>query len=138
MISVLIVEDDILIADLLQEELEADGYDVVGVARTVEEAINIAGQHDPDFAVVDIKLAHGGLGTDVAMRLRRAKKVGIIFSTGNDNNTLSTQHGDAVMTKPYRIRDIGLGLKIIAELADFGQTDLTFPHNFRLLSPTLT
>src|ERR1700712_1427930 len=117
MINVLIVEDDILIADLLQEELEAGGYHVIGIARTVEEAMDIAERHDPEFAVVDIKLARGGLGTDVAMRLRRAKNIGIIFSTGNDDHTLTTQQGDAVMMKPYCMRDMGQGLKIIAELA---------------------
>ena len=34
MVSVLIVEDDLLIADLLQEALEADEYQVTGIART--------------------------------------------------------------------------------------------------------
>ena len=137
MTSVLIVEDDILIADLLQEQLEADGYHVTGIARTLKEAMTIATQHDSDFAVVDIKLAHGDLGTDVAMHLRKGKNIGIIFSTGNDDNTLTTQLGDAVMMKPYRMCDMGQGLKIIAELANLGQTDLSFPRNFRLLAPAL-
>ena len=58
--NVLIVEDDFSIADLLQTALEADGYYVTGIARTVAEALKAAEQHLPDFAVVDVYLAKGG------------------------------------------------------------------------------
>jgi DNA-binding response OmpR family regulator len=138
MLDVLIVEDDFSIADLLQRALEAEGYRVTGIACTVEEAIAAAEEHEPHFAVIDVHLAHGGLGIDVGARLRKTTTIGIMFSTGNDNKTLTTRDGDAVMTKPYRMSDVGRGLKIIGELARFGQTQLTHPRNFRLLSPAMT
>ena len=134
--NVLIVEDDFSIADLLQTTLEADGYHVTGIARTVAEALRAAEQHVPDFAVVDVYLAKGGRGTDVGAHLRRMKNIGILFSTGNDQTkNLTLLVGDAVMTKPYRLADVGRGLRIIDELAQFGQTRLVFPSNFRLLDP---
>jgi DNA-binding response OmpR family regulator len=134
MTAVLIVEDDLSIADLLQQELEAAGYSVSGVARTTREAEDSADQNEPDFAIVDIRLANGDLGTDVAAKLRRTTKAGIIFSTGSSTDLpVKTPLGDAVMTKPYRISDIGRGLKIIDEIARLGHTELTFPRNFRLL-----
>ena len=80
MLDVLIVEDDMTIADLLQEALEAEGYSVSGIARTVKEAIDAAEQYEPDFAVIDVHLAKGGLGTEVGAYLRRTTKIGIIFS----------------------------------------------------------
>jgi DNA-binding response OmpR family regulator len=136
MTSVLIVEDDLSIADLLQEALEADGYDVCAVARTVEAAIEAARGVDLDFAVIDIHLADGGLGTEVGAHLRQTTRAGIIFSTGNDNiANLTTHEGDAVMTKPYRLRDMGRSLKIIDEIAHSGKTGLAFPRSFRLLEP---
>jgi len=135
MSTVLIVEDDLSIADLLQRELEAAGYSVSGIARTTREAKNSAELQVPDFAIVDIRLANGDLGTDVAARLRRTTKAGIIFSTGNSNDlTTMAPLGDAVMTKPYRISDIGRGLRIIDEMTRFGRTELTFPRNFQLLA----
>jgi DNA-binding response OmpR family regulator len=137
--AVLIVEDDLSIADLLQQELEAAGYSVSGIARTTQEAEDSAVKHEPDFAIVDIRLANGDLGTDVAATLRRTTKAGIIFSTGNSNDlSLMTRLGDAVMTKPYRMSDIGRGLKIIDEVARFGYTELTFPRNFQLLDSRST
>jgi DNA-binding response OmpR family regulator len=132
--NVLIVEDDFSIADLLHTALEADGYRVTGIARTVAEAVKAAERHAPDFAVVDVYLAKGGLGTEVGAQLRQMKNIGILFSTGNDRvENLTLLVGDAVMTKPYQLTDVGRGLEIIHELARFGQTQLVFPRNFRLL-----
>jgi len=51
MLNVLIVEDDLTIAELLQETLEADGYHVTGIARTVSEALKLAKQTEPDIAL---------------------------------------------------------------------------------------
>jgi DNA-binding response OmpR family regulator len=133
--NVLIVEDDLSIADLLQQALEADGYLVVGIARTVEEALDAAEKHNPDFAVIDVHLANGGLGTDLGASLRKtAAHVGILFSTGNDDiSFLTAKEGDAVMRKPYRMRDLARGLKIIEEIVQLGATQLVHPRNFRLL-----
>jgi CheY-like chemotaxis protein len=47
MLNVLIAENDRLIADLLQEILEADGYRVAGTARTGKEAVQSAEQLHP-------------------------------------------------------------------------------------------
>lgn len=134
MMNVLIVEDDLSIADLVQRELEADGFFVCGVARTVEEATASAEQHEPDFAVVDIRLANGDLGTDVALNLRVTTNARIMFSTGNtDDISALRKLGDAVMTKPYRMSDLGRGLRIIDEMARLGKTRLAFPRQFELL-----
>jgi DNA-binding response OmpR family regulator len=132
--DVLIVEDDLTIADMLQEVLEAEGYRVSGIARTVDAAIELIELHQPDFAVIDLCLADGGLGTDVGAYLRATTKVGILYSTGNDSNALTVHLGDAVMTKPYRLTDVGYALKILSDLAETGQTRSKWPRNFRLLS----
>ena len=135
MVSVLIVEDDLLIADLLQEALEADEYQVTGIARTVQQALQLAEQHCPDIAVIDIRLANGDLGTTVAAHFRNTTKTKILFSTGNGDSLTSLEDlGDAVITKPYRLRDVGRALTIINQLAQYGRTALAFPRNFRLLA----
>lgn len=131
---VLIVEDDLSIAFLLEEQLEADGYCVTGIARSLTEAVASAEEHQPDFAVIDLHLADGDLGTDVARRLREIASIGIIFSTGSNDKDLTTSDGDAMMSKPYRMSDVGRGLKIIDEMAQQGRTELSYPRNFQLLS----
>jgi DNA-binding response OmpR family regulator len=134
MLNVLIVEDDQTIADLLQEALEDDGFHVIGIAQTLDEAVLSAEQHLPDVAIVDIRLANGDLGTDLSARLHQPNNIRIMFSTGNSNDEkLMNSGGDAVMTKPYRLTDVGRSLEIIDQLARTGHTTLTFPRNFRLL-----
>ena len=134
MASVLIVEDDLFIADMLGTQLEVAGYSVSGIARTRLEAEDSAEHQEPDFAIVDVSLANGDLGTDVAVNLRRTTKARIIFSTGNSSDiSVMAPLGDAVMTKPYRLSDVERGLKIIDEIARFGHSNLAFPLSFRLL-----
>ena len=138
MLNVLIVEDDLTIAELLQETLEADGYHVTGIARTVSEALKLAKQTEPDIAVVDIGLANGDSGTDVGRYLRQETSTRVLFSTGNSSDlSMMNACGDAVMTKPYRLTDVGRGLEIIDELARLGRTRLPLPPNFRLLAPAI-
>ena len=69
MSTVMIAEDDLLMADMLEDVLVAGGYEVCGIARTVEQGIELGDRCKPDLAVLDIRLADGGLGTDIAARL---------------------------------------------------------------------
>ena len=132
--DVLVVEDDILVADLLQGALEAGGYHVSGIARTIAEAKQSAEQHPPDFAIIDIRLANGDCGTEFLRST--APCLGIVYSSGNSSDwELTRLDGDAVMAKPYPLRDVARGLEIITEIRRLGRTHLRFPRNFRLLDP---
>lgn len=114
--------------------MESDGYHVTGVARTVREAIESAERTPPELAVIDVRLAHGELGTDVGAYLRRTSNTKIMYSTGNSNDSrLLETCGDAVMTKPYSLSDVARGLKIIEQVAVSGNTTIALPRNFRLL-----
>ena len=121
--NILIVEDDVPIAELLREALEADGHCVCEIARTLDEAMEEAKRHRPDYAIVDVHLADGSLGTDLVRRLRETQDVRVLFSTGNDDDTsFLTQDGDAVMTKPYSMKDAIRGFKIVDQIALHGST----------------
>jgi DNA-binding response OmpR family regulator len=130
-LKVLIVEDDVLIADLSEDLLVRGGYDVCGIAGTVEEAVSLGLRHKPDLALIDFRLASGGLGTEVAARLRAGARIGVLYATGN--STLLDAEGEACLTKPYRAEDLLRGMKIVAEIVARGATALTFPHGFRML-----
>ena len=66
MASVLIVDDDLMIADWLEEVLVEAGYEVCGIAATVADAIELGERFRPDLGVIDVRLANGGSGMDVA------------------------------------------------------------------------
>ena len=68
--KVMIAEDDLFMADMLEEVLVTAGYEVCGIARTVNEGVEICERHRPELAVMDIRLADGGLGCTIAARLK--------------------------------------------------------------------
>ncbi|MEM7369016.1 MAG: response regulator [Bacteroidota bacterium] len=63
---ILIVEDEILIADTLQRYIERKGWEVVGIAHSYEEAETLYSQQEPDLVLLDVRLNGSGSGIDVA------------------------------------------------------------------------
>jgi two-component sensor histidine kinase/DNA-binding response OmpR family regulator len=133
MTKVLIAEDDLLIADMLQDVMVSDGYEVCGIARTVDEAIAIGEREKPDLAVLDLRLAAGGLGTEVARKLDR-DATSVLYATGNAGQiTLTSDDGEACITKPYRSSDILRAMKIVEGMAHGGKAAGPFPRGFSVL-----
>ncbi len=129
---VLIIEDDLLIADLLADVLHGDEFDVCGIARTVEEALTLAAQHRPQLAVVDVRLAKGGLGTTVAPVLMAQYNTGILYTTGN-MDALSKASGQASLLKPFRLHDVKQALHVVAEIVETGGPSKPLPPNLIML-----
>lgn len=135
MLKVLIAEDELMIADLLEETLIMSGYEVCGIARTVDEAVALAELHHPDLAVFDVRLAGGGRGTEIARRLNGSGTLGILYATGEDarRSTLTLADGIAAIAKPYRVEDVVSALVIVQEVKTLGRATPPFPLGFRLL-----
>jgi CheY-like chemotaxis protein len=133
-LKVLIVEDDLMLGDFAEEILVEHGYEVSGIARTVAEAVALARHSEPDLVMLDLRLADGGLGTDVAVQLAAHGRPGILYVTGNMSQVALT-HGDACLAKPYRSADLLRGLAIVAEIVATGRARPPFPQGFQLLDP---
>jgi len=134
MLKVIIAENNLLMADMLEESLLDAGYEVCGIACTVEEGVALGKLHKPNFAVLDLRLSHGGLGTEIAARLDRKGGLGILYATGNAGQIgLSKDEGDACLEKPYRPADVVRALKIVGEIVSTGKAAQPFPCGFHLL-----
>jgi DNA-binding response OmpR family regulator len=98
--SVLIVEDETLIAMDLQDLLEDAGYRVLGPAGSVAAAMRILGTERPDLALLDVNL--GGENVfSVATELATGK-ARIVFLTGHSEQHLPEEHRHRpLVTKPY-------------------------------------
>ena len=136
MLKVLIVEDDLMLADFAEEILVEHGYQVSGIARTVADAVALAGHSHPDLVILDLRLADGGLGTEVAAQLPPLGRPGILYVTGNMSQVALT-YGDACLAKPYRAADLLRGLEIVAEIVATGKAQPPFPQGFQLLHPAI-
>jgi CheY-like chemotaxis protein len=138
MLKVLIAEDDLMIADGAEEVLVQCGYEVCGIARTVAEAVALGRLHRPDLALIDLRLADGGLGTEIATQLGALGRLGVLYATGNVSHLmLSAANGDACLAKPYSPADLQRGMEIVAGMVATGTASPPFPRGFQVLpAPT--
>ena len=135
MIKVLIVEDDMMIADDLENVLTEAGYDVCGIASTVSAAIKLGEQHHPDLGIIDLRLRNGEHGTAAAAALCQHGDVGILYATGNpDHPMLVGAKGVGCIGKPYSPEAVVAALKVVGEkMANLPATS-AHPKGFTLLA----
>jgi len=139
MLKVLIAEDELIIADMLERFLSEQGYEVCGIARTVADAVALGELHKPDVAILDIRLARGGHGPEIARRLRCTGPLGVLYATGESRKSgLQASDGEALITKPYRLEDVGRALEIVHEIATLGTAAPPYPPGFQLLAKLAT
>jgi len=106
--TVLVVEDEPQIAQIVRDYLQHAGFVVVTTADGVE-AVSLARQRRPDLVVLDLGLPHLD-GLDVARRLRRDTDIPIIMLTARveeSDRLLGLEVGaDDYVTKPFSPREL--------------------------------
>ena len=109
--SVLIVEDEPLIAMMLEDFLETLGHRVAGTCESLDEAIAKVDEGGFDLAIIDVQLKDGEQVWPLADRLAEEGKP-FIIATGGHVEPPPVQHADApVLSKPYTIEAIGPALE---------------------------
>lgn len=96
--SILVVEDEVLVARDIQSRLSRMGYDVVGIASKGREAISKALELRPNLILMDINLRDEIDGVEAAAEIRRQYRVPIIFCTAYSNEETLER---AKITEPY-------------------------------------
>lgn len=99
---VLVVEDEPMIAASIEWELIDAGFEVLGPALSVDEAVELAQGRRPDLALIDINLAGQDEGVALARDLKRRLGVASVFVTGQVAQ--ARQNCDAalgVLPKPF-------------------------------------
>ena len=115
-LSVLIVEDEAILAAHLTSKVKLLGYHVIGPVSTGEEALALAQAESPDIALLDIRL-HGDLdGIETATRLKQWRDIPFIFLTAHsDQETVkraSTVGPFGYVLKPFEERDLATQLEV--------------------------
>ena len=91
--KILIVEDEILLALYMRDVLIETGHEILGIARTADEAIQCVRAVKPDLAFLNIDLADAVKGTDLARMLRTEFAVPSIIVSGNLHEARAAQGG---------------------------------------------
>ncbi|MGC2856626.1 response regulator [Novispirillum sp. DQ9] len=102
--SVLIVEDNVLIAMGLEATLQDLGLSVCGVAVTAADAVTLFTARRPHLVVMDLRLIGDGDGVDAALAINAMASVPILFMTGSrDRQSVERIHQDhpaGILFKP--------------------------------------
>jgi len=114
---VLIVEDEVLIADTLHRHLESKGFDVVGKAISYAEAIDLIETRNPQIALLDICLSGEKTGIDLVKYIRNKDlKIPCIYLTsqvgGKNLSAAKETFPEGYLAKPIQIESLFTTLEI--------------------------
>jgi len=96
--KIIIIEDEVIIAENLRRIVTKLGYDVVAIANSYSEGIEVVNTYQPDLYLIDINLNEGkDNGIKLAEIINKVSNKPIIYITSNaDAKTVN----DAKLTKP--------------------------------------
>lgn len=109
-IKILVTEDESIVRKDIVTRLGKLGYDVVGTADTGQGAIDVAKEHTPELALMDIMLKGEMTGIEAAAEIKTFLDIPIIFLTAySDDKTLAKAkitepHG--YLLKPFKEMDV--------------------------------
>jgi two-component system response regulator LytT len=116
-IKILIVEDELIIAEDIKLLLEDLGYQVIEkVARSYNDGIRLFENEKPDLVLLDIIISGEKDGIDLAEAIREKADIPLIFLTSHaDTSTIDrakTMNPDAYIVKPFEKTDLYSSIEI--------------------------
>ena len=97
-LSVLIVEDERIVAIDLQQTLSRMGYDAFAIASSADEAMRRASERRPDVVLMDIRIKGDRDGVETAALMRQQFEVPIVYLTAHADDATVER---AKHTEPY-------------------------------------
>ncbi len=101
---IMVIEDEAIIAMDIRAIVEGMGHEVTGVARTRDEAVNLARRIPPDMILADIQLADKSSGIDAVNHiLKEMGDLPVVFITAFPERLLTGERPEPafLITKPY-------------------------------------
>ena len=113
--SVVVAEDEAIIRLDLVEMLRGEGYDVVADCGRGDEAVELITSHDPDVALLDIKMP-GRTGLEVARAVRGTCRAAVVLLTAFSQRSFIDEASEAgamaYLVKPYQRADLVAALEL--------------------------
>jgi two-component system, response regulator PdtaR len=127
--TLMIVEDEALVAILLRDELQDAGYKVLDLTDRYAEAVEVAKAEKPDLALVNIRLAGRDDGIELSAHLK-ALGIPVLLISGQVSRASSAKTvAIASLPKPYDAADMVLAVAyLLARL----EGDVSLPKPGRL------
>jgi two-component system, response regulator PdtaR len=108
-VKILIAEDETIIRLDLRKLLEEAGHEVCAEARDGAEAVELVEAHDPDLAILDVKMPRLD-GIEAAKRILEERPIPIVMLTAYGQDELVARAVEAgvfgYLVKPFRETDL--------------------------------
>lgn len=115
-IRILIVEDNVIIADDMQSMLEEIGYEIVDNVIVYEQAEEVLKTKQVDLVLIDIILASSKTGIDLGKHIREKYNIPFIFVTSNSDRATvenaKTVKPNGYLVKPFEQQDLYTSIEI--------------------------
>jgi PAS domain S-box-containing protein len=114
--KILIVDDEIIVAESTRSLLSELGYAPTDVASCESEVLESIGRNAPDLVLMDINLGHGFEGIDIAAKILERWGIPVVYATAYADETvlskakLTQPYG--YVTKPFDERDLRVAIEI--------------------------
>lgn len=113
---VLVVEDEIIVAEELREDLERFGYEVPAVLSSGDEVVETVARLRPDLLLMDIRIEGSVDGIEAAFQAKAEFGVPVVYLTAySDPETLSRAAATrpaAYLLKPFNERELAANLRM--------------------------
>jgi CheY-like chemotaxis protein len=104
-LRVLIIEDESIVAMMIEDLIVDMGHEVVGTAGRLEQAQSLAQDLAVDFAIVDVNL--NGQHTYPVAEILKGRGVPFVFATGYGASGLKDEwKGSPVLQKPFQPEEL--------------------------------
>ncbi len=114
--SILVVEDETIVAMSINRTLEKAGYSISSIATSGEEAVTKADLLYPDLIMMDIVLKGEMDGIEAAGTIREKLDIPVIYLTAHaDEGTLErakATHPYGYISKPFKGEDLRANIEI--------------------------
>jgi len=114
--QILIVEDEVIVAENIRAKLNGLGYAVSAAASSGEEAIQKATETHPDLVLMDIKLEGEMDGVEAAAQIHARFDIPVVYLTAHaDDHTLQRAkltEPFGYILKPFEVRELNTAIEI--------------------------
>ncbi|BAY11628.1 hybrid sensor histidine kinase/response regulator [Calothrix sp. NIES-2098] len=114
--TILIVEDEWVIALDIKQHLTKLGYSVAGTANSAEKALDLVAATKPDLVLMDIYLQGDKSGIEAADQIRQEFDIPVVFLTAHADEATLTEaiatHPYGYIVKPFEEQDLIIAIQV--------------------------
>lgn len=130
-LNILVVEDELIVAANIRSVLESAGHRILGMCRSVQQAISHLEDTRPDLVLLDIFLQGNHTGIDLALVLNE-KHIPFVYISANSNQEVleaaKATGPYGFIVKPFREKDLLVSIDIAWYRHEYNQQSQPLPY----------